>query len=210
MLPPYPAIGLTWTAMANNATSVNMGTSKAIHLLINSITLVNISKMNTGKTVPVPMLPGILPPQQIMIWPKTNTLMVMLSKVSMKDHPHREQIVNLTKEIHAGEPKHLQQGKNARDYLMQAKAMFESVGSTHLSAAPPSHPQANPGIMGNTKTKVSFAQMVKEGKQQGTPVFLPKLGPMNIPVTPRPKEDWQTIQRKRPCDKVQRVLWFQE
>ena len=50
----------------------------------------------------------------------------MLSKVSIRDHLHREAIIDLAKEIHAGKPKHLRKGKNACDYLLQAKTMFES------------------------------------------------------------------------------------
>ena len=48
-LPPYPALGLAWTALANNSTSINMASSKAIHSLVNSITLVNINKTNTSE-----------------------------------------------------------------------------------------------------------------------------------------------------------------
>ena len=121
----------------------------------------------------------------------------MLSKVSIKDHPHREKIVDLAKEIHAGEPKHLRQGKNAHDYLLQAKVMFESAQSGCFDETPSARPQPKSGILGNAKEKVSFAQAVKEGKQQGTPVFPPKLGPTNIPVAPKPKDDWQTVQRKK-------------
>ena len=121
----------------------------------------------------------------------------MLTKVSIKDHPHREQIVDLTKEIHGGEPKHLWQGKNTCNYLMQAKAMFESMQLACSSTALPAQPQSKPGISGSNTTKVLFAQTVKEGKQWGIAVFPPKLGPTNIPVTPRPKEDWQMVQRKK-------------
>ena len=112
-LPPYPTLGLAWMAMANNATSVDIVTSKSIHSLVNSITLVNVNKAATGKRVPVAILPRIKPPQQVAICPKSGQMLVMLSKVSIKDHPHREQIIELAKEIHAGEPHHLRQGKNA-------------------------------------------------------------------------------------------------
>ena len=39
-LPPYPALGLAWTAMARNSATINIASSKAIHSLVNSITLV--------------------------------------------------------------------------------------------------------------------------------------------------------------------------
>ena len=121
----------------------------------------------------------------------------MLSKVSIKDHPHKEQIIDLAKEIHAGEPKHLQKGKNAHDYLLQAKTMFETSQVQRPHPMAPSRPQLKSAPFGNNKPKVSFVQTVKEGKQRGAPVFPPKLGPTNIPVMPKPKDDWQTVQRKK-------------
>ena len=39
--------------------------------------------------------------------------------------------------------------------------------------------------------------MVREGKQRGAAVFPPKLGPTNIPVAPKPKDGWQTVQHKK-------------
>ena len=44
LLPPYPALGLAWMAMANNSASIDIATSKALHALVNSITLVNVNK----------------------------------------------------------------------------------------------------------------------------------------------------------------------
>ena len=183
-------------AMANDATSLDIATSKAIHSLVNSIMMVNVAKTNMGEHIPVPALPGIQPPQQVSIHPKSGQTMIMLSKVSIKDHPHREKIVELVKELHAGKPRHLRQGKNAHDYLMQAKTVFESASSALADSTGPSRPQASKDVVGNTN-KVSFTQMVKEGKQHGTAIFLPKLGPTNIPVAPCPKEDWQTVQHKK-------------
>ena len=121
----------------------------------------------------------------------------MLSKVSIKDHPHHKQIIDLAKEIHAGELKHLRQGKNTRNYLLQAKTMFEASQLSRSSMTTPSRPQPEAAPLGNAKAKVTFTQMVKEGKQHGAAVFQPKLGPMNIPVAPKPKEDWQTVQCKK-------------
>ena len=136
-LPPYPALRLAWSAMANNANSIDLPTSKSIHSLVNSITIVNVNKTASHDKVPVPNLPGIRPPSQVAIRPRANQDSVMLSKVSIKDHPHWEQIVDLAKEIHAGEPKHLRKGKNARDYLLQAKAMFDASQSSAASGAGP-------------------------------------------------------------------------
>ena len=48
-LPPFPAMGLAWTAMANNATSVDMATGKIIHSLVNSITVVNVAKASSAE-----------------------------------------------------------------------------------------------------------------------------------------------------------------
>ena len=129
-LPPYPALGLAWMAMANNSNSIDLASSKAVHLLVNSITVVNVNKKCDAEVVPVPVLPGIRQPQQIAIRPRSDQAKVMLSKVSIKDHPHREEIVELAREIHAGEPKHLRKGKNVRDYLLQAKTMFEASQSS--------------------------------------------------------------------------------
>ena len=121
----------------------------------------------------------------------------MLSKVSIKDHPHHEQIVELAKEIHAREPKHLRKGKNARDYLLQVKTMLES----SISNSPPAnleHQQQQKGAtMCPTSAKVSFSTIVKEGKAQGAVVFPPKLGPTGIPISQKLKGDWQTVQRKK-------------
>ena len=196
-LPPYPALGLAWTAMANNASSVDIATSKAVHSLVNSITLVNVNKAQGSNKIPVPTLPGIRPPQKVAIRSRVDKSSVMLSKVSIKDHPHHEEIIDLTKEIHAGEPKHLRQGKNTHDYLKQAKSMFEASQASAAVSAGPSRPQPKSNPLRSSKHKVSFAQMVKDGKQRGAMVFPPKLGPTNIPVMPRPKNDWQMVQHKK-------------
>ena len=121
----------------------------------------------------------------------------MLSKVSIKDHLHHEAIVDLAKEIHAGEPKHLRKGKNARDYLMQAKAMFEATQSSTSSSSHPTRPKAKTLILTGDKPKVTFTQTVKAGCTRGTAIFPPKLPPTHIPVDPKPKESWQTVQRKK-------------
>ena len=162
-----------------------------IHSLVNSIMVVNINKRASDERVPVPMLLGIQPPHQVMIQPCNNQSLVMLSKVSIKNHPHHEQIVDLAKEIYVGEPKHLRQGKSARDYLLQAKVMFKSTQSNCLATTPPAWPLPKSGMLGNTKDKVLFVQTVKEW---GAPVFPPKRSPTSIPVLPKPKGDWQTVQ----------------
>ena len=112
-LPPCPALGLAWTAMANDANSIDLPNSKAIHSLVNSITVINVNKTASSKKIPVPAVPGIRAPSQVSIWPRSNQDSVILSKVLIKDHPQREHIVALAKEIQAGEPKHLRKGKNA-------------------------------------------------------------------------------------------------
>ena len=58
-LPPYPALGLAWTAMANDANSIDMPISKLIHSLVNSITIVNVNKAASREKVPVPIVLGI-------------------------------------------------------------------------------------------------------------------------------------------------------
>ena len=80
---------------------------------------------------------------------------------------------------------------------MQAKTMFEasSLSAPSVNSAS-TCPQPKKGILGNA-TKVSFAQTIKEGKQHGPAVFPPKLRPTNIPLAPKPKEDWQTVQHKK-------------
>ena len=103
-LPPFPAIGLVWTALANNAMSLDLATGKNIHSLVNSITIVNVAKSKSDECVPVLLLPGIKPPQQVTLRPKGGQTKVMLSKVSIKDHPHHDEIVALAKELHAGKP----------------------------------------------------------------------------------------------------------
>ena len=120
----------------------------------------------------------------------------MLSKISIKDHPHHDQIVALAKELHAGEPRCLRQGKNASDYLLQVKSVFEVTSPSHLEAAVPEHPQAKQNAMGEAPKvpKVSFAQTVKAGKQRGLQVFPPKLGPTGIPAPQWPKDDWKMVQ----------------
>ena len=196
-LPPYPALGLAWMAMANNTSSIDITASKAVHSLVNSITVVNLNKRRDGELVPVPALPGIRPPQQVAIRPRKNQAKVMLSKVSIKDHPHREEIVELTKNIHSGEPKHLRKGKNARDYLMQAKMMFESSQSSTSVTSNPQRPQPKSHPMGTSMPKVTFAQTVKKDKQRGEAVFPPKMPPTQIPVAPKPSSDWQKVKRKQ-------------
>ena len=68
-LPPYPALGLAWTALANSRNSINISASKAVHALVNSITIVNVNKQCPTKPVPVPVIPGIQQPQQVAIRP---------------------------------------------------------------------------------------------------------------------------------------------
>lgn len=68
-LPPYPALGLAWTALANNSTTIHIASSKVVHSLVNSITLINVNKGGSGDCVPVPTLPGIHSLQQIVIRP---------------------------------------------------------------------------------------------------------------------------------------------
>ena len=121
----------------------------------------------------------------------------MLSKVSIKDHPQCEQIVELAKEIHAGEPKHLRKGKNAHDYLLQAKTIFEALGAAQPSAKPVQQHQQQGASRCTGHAKVSFSTIVKEGKASGLLVLPPKLGPTNIPIAPKPKGDWQTVQREK-------------
>ena len=197
-LPPYPALGLAWMAIANKSSAIDLPTSKATHSLVNSITVVNLNKCQDGEPVPVPVLPGIRPPQQVAIRPRPDRSKVMLSKVSIKDHPHRAEIVALAKEIHAGEPKHLRKGKNARDYLLQAKSIFEASSSQSSDAAKSQRPQPKSQPMGAGIPKVTFAQTVKkQGKQRGEAVFPPKMPPTQIPVAPKPKSEWQTVQRKK-------------
>ena len=106
-LPPYPVLGLAWMALANNSNSIDISASKAAHLLVNSIMVVNLRKGQASEPVPVPVIPSIRQPQQVAIRPCTEQSKVILSKVSIKDHPHQEEIVELAQEIHAGEPKHL-------------------------------------------------------------------------------------------------------
>ena len=48
-LPPYPVIGLAWTALANNSMTIDIASSKAIHSLVNSIMLVNVNKNATAE-----------------------------------------------------------------------------------------------------------------------------------------------------------------
>ena len=197
VLPPYPALGLAWAAMANNANSIDLPTSKSIHSLVNSITMVNVNKNASSEKVPVPTLPGVRLPSQVAIRPRSNQSLIMLSKVLIKDHLHHEQIVKLAKEIHASEPKHLHKGKNARDYLLQAKTMFESSASNSPPANPVPPRQQKSAPMRPTSSKVSFATIVKEGKTQGPSVFPPKLGPTGILISQKPKSDWQTVQHKK-------------
>lgn len=135
---------------------------------------------------------------------------VMLSKVSIRDHPHREAIIDLAKEIHVGEPKHLRKGKNARDYLLQAKTMFEASQPVPQPLAGPSRPQPKSTPFGRQQPKVSFTQAVTKGKQHGAAVFPAKLLPMNIPVALKPKMDWQTVQCKKLIDKGPKPQWFLE
>ena len=95
----------------------------------------------------------------------------MLSKVSIKDHLQCEQIVELAKEIHAGEPKHLHQGKNARDYLMEAKTMFEASQASRPTTKPPTQPQPYNAATSASRTMASFSQVVKEGKRSPHSVY---------------------------------------
>ena len=143
------------------------------------------------------MLPGIRPPHQVALRPRAEQNKVMLSKISIKDHPHREEIVELAKEIHAGKPKHLRKTKNAQDYIIQAKTMFEASQSGGSGTALPQCPQPKSQPLGAGPPKVTFAQTVKQGKQRGGAVFPPKLPPTQIPVEPKPKSDWQTVKRKQ-------------
>ena len=162
-LPPYPTLGLAWVAMANNTNSIDLPTSKAIHVLVNSITVVNVNKDASKEKVPVPTLPGIRPPSQVAIQARANASSVMLSKVSIKDHPHHEQIVELAKELHAGEPKHLCKGKNTRDYLLQAKAVFEATQPSVSHGATSGQTGLGSSTTPGAKPKATFAQTVKTG-----------------------------------------------
>ena len=193
-LPPYLALGLAWMALANNSNTIDMTASKAAHLLVNSITIVNVNKERPTEPIPVPVLPGICLPQQVAIRPRAEQSKVMLSKVSIKDHPHREEIVELAREIHTGEPKHLRKGKNACNYLMQAKVMFKASLSNSTADTRPSCPQPKTHLLGTAVPKVTFAQTVKAGKQCSAAVFPPKMPPTQIPVAPKPKEGWQMVQ----------------
>lgn len=190
--------------MSNDTTTIDISSSKAIHSLVNSITLVNVNKDAANTRVPVPSLPGIRPTQQVAIRPAKDQSSILLSKVSIHNHPHKEDIIALAKEIHLGEPKHLHKGKNARDYLLQAKAMFET---SQKRMEGPSRPQPKQNPFNLPAPKVLFAQTVKEGKQCGSAVFLPKLGPTNIPVAPKLTTDWQTVQRKKPHNKERSPQW---
>ena len=185
------------SALVNKSTSIDIASSKAVHSLVNSIMLVNINKGNAGERVQIPALPGIKQPQQIAICPRMQQSSVMLSKVLIKDHLHKEQIIDLAKEIHTGEPKHLRQGKNIRNYLIQAKTMFEVSLENRSASTVPARPQSKSSPFGATMPKVTFVQSIKGSKLYSEAVFPPKLGPTNIPVAPKLKEDWQTVQWKK-------------
>ena len=129
-LPPYPALGIAWTALVNNRMTIDLDTAKAIHALVNSITIVTINKGGATNKVPVPNLPGIFTPADASIRPQTNKDSIALLKVSIKNHPLKERIIDLVQELNAAEPKHIQKHKNARDYLLQVKTIVESSQTT--------------------------------------------------------------------------------
>ena len=76
--------------------------------------------------------------------------------------------------------------------------MFEASQTSDSSSSIPGRPQANASILAGDKPKVSFVQTLKASRLRGAaPVFLPKMLPTQIPVTPKPKDTWQTVQRKK-------------
>ena len=75
--------------------------------------------------------------------------------------------------------------------------MFDATNSHSSVTTQPQRPQPKAQPMGTGAPKVTFAHAVKTGTQRGTAVFPPKMPPTQIPVTLKPKSEWQTVQRKK-------------
>ena len=75
--------------------------------------------------------------------------------------------------------------------------MFEASHAGSATSVRPSRPQPTGKPFGSDMPKVTFAQTVKAGKQCGMAVFPPKMPPTQIPVTPKPRDSWQMVQRKK-------------
>ena len=132
----------------------------------------------------------------------------MLSKVSIKDHPHCKQIVDLAKEIHAGEPKHLCQGKNAHDYLMQAKVMFELSQSAHAPLCHHPGPLRNLASWAALMLKSHSPKLLKRANKGAPLCSPPSLAPPTFQLRPSLKTTGKLCNEKRPHVKAPNLPWF--
>ena len=189
---PYPALGLAWTALANNSSSIDMTTSKIIHSLTNSITVVNVNRNVTQDKIPVPIIPGILPPRNVVIKSKEAPKSTMVSKTSIKNHPQKEEIVKLAQSLLEADPVHISKAKHARDYLTQARQLLES-GNAPITRV--TTPRSFANVASNTARNTSKGNTATRSQEKQ--VFPPKMPPTGIPVSKPNKQEWQKIQRKK-------------
>ena len=134
-LPPYPALGLAWMMHAASWPYPTLSEIQALHQLALSAASPATAKILADNAIrpakvtgtslilltsvakDAPSGPGIAPWQNVLIKPRPA---VLLSQASIKDHPHKQQIISLAKTLFDSNSPKTHASCSGKDYLRQA------------------------------------------------------------------------------------------